>query len=37
LLVHGMLHLFGYDHERSQYHARKMSAAEIQLLARLGN
>ena len=31
LLVHGFLHLLGYDHERSPAEARKMFARERQL------
>jgi len=33
LLIHGFLHLLGYDHERSPVEARKMSARERQLAA----
>ncbi len=32
LLVHGILHLFGYDHERSDEDARAMEAKSEQLL-----
>jgi probable rRNA maturation factor len=35
LLVHGMLHLLGYDHE-SDEEAERMEAREIELLAGLG-
>jgi probable rRNA maturation factor len=35
LIVHGMLHLQGYDHERGA-EAAKMEAREVALLARLG-
>ena len=35
LVVHGMLHLQGYDHERAS-EARKMEAKEIAILAQLG-
>ncbi len=35
LLVHGILHLLGYDHERSAAEARRMRAKERQLAARL--
>ena len=35
LIVHGMLHLQGYDHERGADAAR-MEAREVALLARLG-
>jgi len=32
LLVHGILHLFGYDHETSAQDARKMAEKSRQLL-----
>ncbi|MDA8169419.1 MAG: rRNA maturation RNase YbeY [Nitrospiraceae bacterium] len=32
LLVHGLLHLLGFDHERSLYAARKMRKKETELL-----
>jgi probable rRNA maturation factor len=32
LLVHGLLHLIGYDHEKNPYQARKMRAKEKELL-----
>lgn len=32
LLAHGLLHLLGYDHERSPSAARKMAEAEAKLL-----
>ncbi|MDP3259608.1 MAG: rRNA maturation RNase YbeY, partial [Thermodesulfovibrionales bacterium] len=32
LLVHGILHLIGYDHERSKYAERKMRTKEKELL-----
>ncbi len=35
MTVHGVLHLLGFDHERST-EARKMAAREIQILDRLG-
>ena len=35
LLVHGLLHLLGYDHESSVEDAEEMRAAERKLLARL--
>ncbi len=33
LLVHGILHLLGYDHEKSEQQARQMEAKTNQLLA----
>lgn len=35
LLVHGILHLLGYDHERSQQEARRMGAKERMIIRRL--
>lgn len=35
LLVHGFLHLLGYDHERSLADARRMFARERALLAKM--
>jgi probable rRNA maturation factor len=35
LLVHGILHLLGYDHERSAVEARRMQALERRLKAML--
>ena len=35
LLVHGILHLVGYDHERSETEARRMRRKERQCLAAL--
>jgi rRNA maturation RNase YbeY len=32
LLVHGVLHLVGYDHERSKKEARRMRRKERELL-----
>lgn len=32
LLVHGLLHLIGYDHEKNSYQARKMKRKEKELL-----
>jgi probable rRNA maturation factor len=32
LLVHGILHLFGYDHENSEPNARKMEKKSQELL-----
>jgi len=36
LLVHGLLHLVGYDHERSPADARRMFRRQRELLRRLG-
>lgn len=36
LLVHGLLHLAGYDHETSTEDAEAMEALETRILARLG-
>ncbi|MBT8388629.1 MAG: rRNA maturation RNase YbeY [Altererythrobacter sp.] len=36
LIVHGLLHLAGYDHETSKEDADNMEALEIQILAKLG-
>jgi probable rRNA maturation factor len=36
LVVHGMLHLLGFDHERGDTEAEAMEAAERRALARLG-
>lgn len=35
LLIHGLLHILGYDHERSPTEARRMFARERELAARL--
>ena len=35
LLVHGLLHLIGYDHEESDEHARQMAELEEQLMKKL--
>ncbi|MEK7267720.1 MAG: rRNA maturation RNase YbeY, partial [Nitrospirota bacterium] len=35
LLVHGVLHLIGYDHERTRYAERKMRTKERELLAHI--
>ena len=35
LLMHGVLHLLGYDHERSPAEARRMFARERELAAAL--
>ncbi len=36
MLVHGTLHLMGYDHETSNEDAEEMEALEIEILAKLG-
>lgn len=36
LIVHGLLHLAGYDHETSDADAEEMEALEVKILARLG-
>ena len=36
LMVHGMLHLLGYDHETSDADAEEMEAAERRALASIG-
>ncbi len=35
LIVHGLLHLVGYDHEKNAYQARKMRSKERELLEAL--
>lgn len=35
LLVHGLLHLLGFDHELGQYEQEQMESLEIEILARL--
>lgn len=37
LLIHGILHLFDYDHERSEAEARRMEAKSRDLLERVIN
>lgn len=36
LLIHGILHLIGYDHEESETEARSMDAKTLELLRILG-
>ena len=36
LVVHGMLHLLGYDHEASDAEAERMEALERRILKKLG-
>lgn len=33
LLIHGLLHLLGYDHERSQGEAQRMEKEQLRLLS----
>ncbi len=33
LMIHGLLHLIGYDHEKSRYMRRKMQKKELELLS----
>ena len=35
LFIHGLLHLLGYDHERSKEEEREMFALQDQIIARL--
>lgn len=35
LMIHGLLHLVGYDHEKNSYQARKMRSKERELLEAL--
>jgi len=37
LTIHGLLHLVGYDHEKSRYQKSKMESKEKELLATLSN
>ena len=37
LLIHGILHLFGYDHERSEAEAQRMDARSRKLMERVIN
>ena len=36
LIVHGVLHLLGYDHELGEVEAEEMESLEIAILAKLG-
>ncbi|MEW6001512.1 MAG: rRNA maturation RNase YbeY [Nitrospirota bacterium] len=33
MMIHGLLHLIGYDHEKSSYGRRKMQKKELELLS----
>ena len=35
LLIHGLVHLMGYDHEKSRYFRNKMESKERELLSTL--
>lgn len=35
MIVHGVLHLLGYDHE-DEHDAQRMEALEVRILARMG-
>jgi probable rRNA maturation factor len=37
LLVHGILHLIGYDHEQGEEEARLMAAKTLHIMKRLGH
>jgi len=37
LLVHGILHLFGFDHEKTEKEARKMEKKTLALITLLAN
>jgi probable rRNA maturation factor len=36
LLIHGLLHLLGYDHEKDGYQAAKMKRKELEILGGIG-
>ncbi len=36
LIIHGLLHLAGHDHETSDADAEKMESLEVQILAKMG-
>ena len=37
LLIHGILHLFGYDHEKNRYQAKKMEIKAGELLKKVNS
>jgi probable rRNA maturation factor len=37
LLVHGILHLFGYDHEKDKTEAEQMELKSVELIKEIGN
>jgi len=37
LIIHGILHLLGYDHEKSEAEARRMEKEEERLMALIRN
>jgi len=37
LLIHGILHLFGYDHERNRYQAKKMEKKAAELMKKVNS
>ena len=37
LLIHGILHLLGYDHERNRYQAKKMEKKSAELLKKVNS
>lgn len=37
LMVHGILHLFGYDHETTEIEAQRMEAKSLELLEQIGS
>lgn len=36
LLIHGLLHLLGYDHEKNKHEAAKMKRKELEILGGIG-
>ncbi|MBU0543913.1 MAG: rRNA maturation RNase YbeY [Proteobacteria bacterium] len=37
LLIHGILHLFGYDHEKNRYQAKKMEIKTAELMKKVNS